>query len=341
MQELELAMAAVPLPMLHIAADQRITAANAAGTEFCGAVALGRHFGLTFRQPALVGAIEAALAGGAMRRLRVTIMRDGHDLVFDVTVAPGPKNGALITLQDMTELEQVTQFRRDFVANVSHELRTPLTALMGFIETLQGPARDDVAARERFLGIMAREAGRMARLVRDLLSLSRVEAQERQRPETQVDLAGLLSGVAATLRPMAIEAGVSLTLEGVGIARMIRGDGDQLTQVFHNLVENAVKYGGNGKRVTVRLQALDQMPGGQGGGVAVSVEDQGDGIDAQHLPRLTERFYRVDTHRSREKGGTGLGLAIVKHIVSRHRGRLTIDSTRGQGSTFTVTLPVA
>ena len=341
MQELELAMAAVPLPMVHVAADQRISAANAAGTEFCGAAALGRHFGLTFRQPALVEAIEGALAGAAMRRLRVTIMRDGHDLVFEVTVAPGPKSGALITLQDMTELEQVTQFRRDFVANVSHELRTPLTALMGFIETLQGPARDDVAARERFLGIMAREAGRMARLVRDLLSLSRVEAQERQRPETQVDLAGLLTGVAATLRPVAMEASVHLDLEGVGAARMIRGDGDQLIQVFHNLVENAVKYGGNGKRVTVRLQALDQMPGGQGGGVAVSVEDQGDGIDAQHLPRLTERFYRVDTHRSREKGGTGLGLAIVKHIVSRHRGRLNIESTRGKGSTFTVTLPVA
>ena len=341
MQDLELAMAAVPLPMLHVASDQRITAANAAGTEFCGNAALGRHFGLTFRQPALVQAIEGALAGAQMQRLRVTMMRDGHDLAFDVTVAPGPKAGALITLQDMTDLEQVTQFRRDFVANVSHELRTPLTALMGFIETLQGPARDDMAARERFLGIMAREAGRMARLVRDLLSLSRVEAQERQRPETQVDLAGLLAGVDATLRPMAMEANVSLELEGVGAARMIRGDGDQLIQVFHNLVENAVKYGGNGKRVTVRLRMLDQMPGGQGNGVAVSVEDQGDGIDAQHLPRVTERFYRVDTHRSREKGGTGLGLAIVKHIVSRHRGRLNIESTRGKGSIFTVTLPVA
>lgn len=340
MQDLELAMSAVPLPMIHIAADQRIMAANEAGTEFCGAAALGRHFGLTFRQPALVQAIEGALAGASMRQLRVTMMRDGHDLAFEVTVAPGPKAGALMTLQDMTELEQVTQFRRDFVANVSHELRTPLTALMGFIETLQGPARDDVAARERFLGIMAREAGRMARLVRDLLSLSRVEAQERQRPDTQVDLAGLLMGVAATLRPMALEANVTLDFIGVDAARMIRGDGDQLTQVFHNLVENAVKYGGNGKRVTLRLRALEKMPGGQGGALAISVEDQGDGIDAQHLPRLTERFYRVDTHRSREKGGTGLGLAIVKHIVSRHRGRLNVESTRGKGSTFTVTLPI-
>ncbi len=341
MDDLELVMAAVPLPMLHVAADQRIASANPTGAEFCGAQAFGRHFGLTFRQPVLVEAIEAALARGTKRQLRLTLMREGHDLAYDVTVAPAPGGGALVSLQDMTELEQVTQFRRDFVANVSHELRTPLTALMGFIETLQGPARDDAAARERFLGIMAREAGRMARLVRDLLSLSRVESQERQRPEAQVDLAGLLSAVAATLRPLASDAGVTLDLEGTGTARMIRGDGDQLTQVFHNLVENAVKYGGSGKRVTVRLKALEQMPGGQGAGLAVSVTDQGEGIEAQHLPRLTERFYRVDTHRSREKGGTGLGLAIVKHIVSRHRGRLSVDSTRGQGSTFTVTLPVA
>ena len=339
-KDLDAVMAAVPLPMLHVAADWRIAAANAAGAALCGQAGLGRHYGLTFRQPSLVEAVEAAAQGGAPRQLRVTIMRNGHETVFDVTVAPYAAGGALVSFLDITEQELVTQFRRDFVANVSHELRTPLTALMGFIETLQGPARDDVAARERFLGIMAREAGRMARLVRDLLSLSRVEAQERQRPEALVDLSGLLMAVAATLKPVASEAGVVIDLVGVSGARMIRGDGDQLTQVFHNLVENALKYGGSGKLVTVRVSALEVMPGGQGAGVEVAVIDRGEGIDALHLPRLTERFYRVDTHRSREKGGTGLGLAIVKHIVSRHRGRLRIDSTRGEGSCFAVILPV-
>ncbi len=343
MTDLEAVIAAVPMPLIHISPEWRIDQANAPGLDLCGAAALGRHYGLTFRQPALVAAIESAFAPGAgPARLRVTLTRDGHDSIYETTLSPLPGGGILIGFTDVTEQELVTQFRRDFVANVSHELRTPLTALMGFIETLQGPAREDVAARERFLGIMAREAGRMARLVRDLLSLSRVEAQERQRPETQLDLSGLLMGVAATLRPLAQEAGVSLTLEGAQSARMIRGDGDQLTQVFHNLVENAVKYGASGKSVTIRVTPLARMPGNaEGQGVEVAVIDRGEGIDPQHLPRLTERFYRVDTHRSREKGGTGLGLAIVKHIVNRHRGRLLIDSKKGEGSQFKVILPLA
>jgi two-component system phosphate regulon sensor histidine kinase PhoR len=228
--------------------------------------------------------------------------------------------------------------RRDFVANVSHELRTPLTALLGFIETLQGAARNDPAARERFLGIMAAEAGRMNRLVADLLHLSRVESEERIRPQDSTDIAGLIRSVAATMKSMAEAGRVTIRLVGVQSEQMVRADRDQMTQVLTNLIENAVKYGSPpGAEVLVDLRS--EM-GPRGPQLRLLVQDQGEGIDEIHLPRLTERFYRVDGHRSREKGGTGLGLAIVKHIVNRHRGRLVIASEKGKGSRFEVVLPL-
>jgi two-component system phosphate regulon sensor histidine kinase PhoR len=214
-----------------------------------------------------------------------------------------------------------------------------LTALLGFIETLRGAAKDDPAARDRFLGIMEREAGRMNRLVHDLLSLSRVEAEERMRPTDPVDLSAVLRSVVLSLRPLADEAEVTMSLSGTGAPLIVPGDADQLAQVFTNLVENAVKYSGRGRTVTVSLGERSQDPTIRGEAVPVVVADNGDGIPAVHIPRLTERFYRVDSHRSREKGGTGLGLAIVKHIVNRHRGRLRIESEVGTGSRFIVILP--
>ena len=337
--EIEPILDAVPFPMLFVGRDQRLMAMNEAAARVLGAAGLERHYNFTIRQPQLVAAIEAVSQGDARRVLRVTLTIAGHEANYEVTVGPVPGGGAVCTFVDISEQEQISQLRRDFVANVSHELRTPLTSLLGFIETLQGPARDDPAARDRFLGIMAREAGRMTRLVRDLLSLSRVEAEERQRPAGQVDLGGLLLQVAATLKPLAGDAGVTLTVTGAEVPCLIRGDGDQLTQVFHNLIENAVKYGGSGKRVEVGLSVLSGASGMPGRAALVAVRDHGEGIDEIHLPRLTERFYRVDSHRSREKGGTGLGLAIVKHIVSRHRGRLKIESEKGKGSIFAVILP--
>ncbi len=336
---IEAVLAAVPLPMLLIGTDWRLIAANEPGLKLFGPAALDRHYNLSLRQPQLVEAIEAVGAGGDRRTLRVTLTFGMLETAFDVTVAPMPGVGVLCCFVDVTEQELVGQQRRDFVANVSHELRTPLTALLGFIETLQGPAKNDAAARERFLGIMAREAGRMTRLVKDLLSLSRVEAEERRRPAGRVDLAALTRSTIATLKPLAIEAGVTVDLQGADTPVIVPGDSDQLTQVFHNLIENAIKYGGS-KGVTVRLTPLAEAQGLRGRAVEVAVQDRGEGIDAIHLPRLTERFYRVDNHRSREKGGTGLGLAIVKHIVNRHRGRLRIESVKGEGSTFSVVLPV-
>lgn len=284
----------------------------------------------------------SASAGQDRARLNVTLKLADHRVLCEVTVtrldAPGLQ-GAAISIEDRSRDGETEQMRRDFVANVSHELRTPLTALMGFIETLRGPARNDPAARDRFLDIMEREAGRMNRLVADLLSLSRVEQDERRRPVQMIDLAGLLRGEVATLTPAASVAGVRLELQGAGNKVMVPGDADQLVQVFHNLIENAVKYGGSGGVVSVTLARLAHEPVLRGPAWAVTVADKGEGIEPQHLPRLTERFYRVDTHRSRGKGGTGLGLAIVKHIVSRHRGRLRIESEIGQGSRFTVILP--
>jgi two-component system phosphate regulon sensor histidine kinase PhoR len=242
---------------------------------------------------------------------------------------------ALIVLHDMTALRRAERMRADFVANASHELKTPLAGLLGFIETLRGAARDDPAARARFLGIMADQADRMRRLVDDLLMLSRIEQHEHARPEGEVDIGQVLHGVHDLLQLKASSRKIGLELSiDPGLPHAV-GAFDELTIVFQNLVDNALKYA---KPQTI--VRVDARPAGEDW-LSVSVTDEGDGIPASHLPRLTERFYRVDNARSRQLGGTGLGLAIVKHVVSRHRGRLDIQSTQGKGSVFTVTLPVA
>lgn len=329
-------LAGMPMAALLIGADERIVQANALATQLFGAAIQGRHHGIVLRQPEVQAAIMAALTARQSSVARHVIPGKGFETVHRVTVWPVGQ-GAACLFEDISQQEQVGQMRRDFVANVSHELRTPLTSLLGFIETLQGAAKDDPVARARFLGIMAHEAERMNRLVRDLLQLSRVESEERQRPSTRVDIAALLASAVQTLRPMATAAGVELRVEGIEEPLMILADADQMTQVMMNLIENAVKYGGTGKRVRVTL-SCEQSP--RGPIARLDVTDYGEGIDAMHIARLTERFYRVDGHRSREMGGTGLGLAIVKHIAQRHRGRLQIESQPGKGSTFSVLLPI-
>jgi two-component system phosphate regulon sensor histidine kinase PhoR len=242
--------------------------------------------------------------------------------------------------------------RADFVANASHELRTPLASLIGFIDTLRGPARDDPPARERFLGIMADQAARMNRLIDDLLHLSRIEVVEHRPPEEDVDLPPLLHRIAAMFEPRAAQRRVQLVIDVPDTLPRIAGDEDQLEQVVQNLLDNAVKYGREGGLAQLTAAAVPADPAAAlpsalaGGGrwpprpgVAIQVEDDGPGIPAEHIPRLTERFYRVSKGRSRAVGGTGLGLAIVKHVVNRHRGRLTIESKVGEGSRFTVWLP--
>ena len=331
---------AIPLPILVIGADERLLGLNWPAQRIFGADAAGRHYITALRQPDLLDAIEKTLQTGAPGTTRYLGRSADADTTYDVTVNASDGH-VVVTLTDMTALEAAGQMRRDFVANVSHELRTPLTALMGFIETLRGPARNDAEARARFLGIMEHEAGRMARLVDDLLSLTRVEADERLRPSTRVDLGGLVTAVTDLLAPVAAVSAVHLRPKLPDCPVMVPGDGGQLQQVLSNLIENAIKYGVSGGYVDITLSEPGTEPTLRATGVRLSVIDYGEGIAAHHIPRLTERFYRIDPHRSREVGGTGLGLAIVKHIVNRHRGRLRIDSDEGQGTRVTVILPVS
>ena len=336
-------LSAVPAPMLWLDATGRIGAANKKAGEVFGDWLIGQPYAL-LRNPQLLGLIETAYRHGAGGEARFVATGRAAPEVFRVNIQPvswdGAEQGLMLHFEDLTHLREAEEQRRDFVANVSHELRTPLTAIMGFIETLRGPARGDNAAADRFLGIMEEEARRMNRIVSDLLSLGRVEANERIRPDSEVVLREVLETVVAALRPQAAEAGNTLALdvEAASDPRVL-GDQDQLIQVVMNLTENALKYGGPDKPVTLRLSQAERGLGVRGPVARLDVIDRGEGSDAAHIPRLTERFYRVDAHRSRAMGGTGLGLAIVKHIVNRHRGQLEISSAPGQGSTFTVWLP--
>jgi two-component system phosphate regulon sensor histidine kinase PhoR len=328
-------LSGLPIPAMLIAGDDRIADCNAGALALFGEGVIGRNPAMAVRTPGVLEAIARASRRGGVHEARMTLRRDGQEQVFQVTISGQGDGLALCVFRDVSEEEKAGAMRRDFVANVSHELRTPLTALMGFIETLKHAARDDARARDMFLGIMEQEAGRMNRLVRDLLQLSRVEAEERVRPRGEVELRPLLEGVISSLKSVAARSGDRVDLTGDPV--VVPGDHDQLTQVFSNLIENALKYGREGQVVRVSLSPEETV---RGPAVRVEVADEGEGIDPVHLPRLTERFYRVDTHRSREMGGTGLGLAIVKHIVSRHRGWLRVESVVGEGSRFSVVLPL-
>ncbi|MBO9454143.1 two-component sensor histidine kinase [Paracoccus sp. R12_1] len=351
-------LSGVPVPMLAVDGRARTIAANAAATSLFGPDLLDRPFVTVLRHPAVVEAVDWVLQPDrhpapppdpalptppeGVVSLRAQVIADGRDIAAEITVAPLPAalgRGATVAIIDQSVADEAEQMRRDFVANVSHELKTPLTAMIGFIETLRGPARGDPKARDRFLDIMEREANRMNRLVADLLSLSRVQAEERRRPSSEVDLPMMLRGVLATMAQAAEAAGVEVETDGLEGSRLLPGDPDQLVQVFQNLIENALKYGASGGHLGVRLRRIEYEPLMRGPALAVDISDRGEGIEERHLPRLTERFYRVDTHRSRAQGGTGLGLAIVKHIVNRHRGRLKIESRKAGGSRFTVILP--
>ena len=330
---------ALPMPALLIAADGRVATANSGARKLFGANIVERHHITVLRQPAVLDAVEAALSGSKTVRANYLTTEANSDVTLKATCASLPSGSVLVVLEDRTAMHQAGQMRRNFVANVSHELRTPLTALTSFIETLRGAARDDPEAQDRFLEIMEREANRMNRLVADLLSLSRVEADERVRPVEEVDLSAIARTVLGTLEQLARDSEVTLVSEGIDRPTLLPGDQDQLSQVVTNLVENGIKYTGQGRSVSVRLRHEPENPMLRGPAWVLDVVDQGEGIEAVHIPRLTERFYRIDTHRSREVGGTGLGLAIVKHIVNRHRGRLRIESEVGKGSVFSVILP--
>ncbi len=313
---------------------------------FAGASAAPRDLAAALRNPAVLAAADAVLRGEAARVVEFTLAAPIERQLrarFARIDQPQPDGAvAVLALHDVTELKRAEQMRADFIANASHELRTPLASLTGFIETLRGPARDDEEARERFLAIMHAQAGRMTRLVEDLLSLSRIELNEHVMPQGSVALGPLLRHLADALELRAGERGMRIRLVLPPDLPEVPADRDELIQLFQNLLDNAIKYGRIETEIAVEA-ALVRRRAPEGDRdvapfVSVAVRDHGDGIPREHLPRLTERFYRVDTARSREMGGTGLGLAIVKHIVSRHRGFLEIDSMLGVGSAFTVFL---
>lgn len=336
-------LSAIPIPALMVGVDGRLRGANDPAIALNPQANLQRPLILVFRQPALAAAVDTCLRTRQAQKTTFLHSEGQHEHQFEVScrymdLADGD-SGVLVCFQDVTHKETAGQIRRDFVANVSHELRTPLTALLGFIETLRGPARNDADARERFLNIMSSEAGRMNRLVGDLLSLSRVEDEARMRPATPVDVAKVLGSAVRNLREMATSSQISIAFEPVAHEILIPADADQLMQVFTNLIENAIKYGGEDCSVSISIAEIDRDPTLRQAAVRIDVADTGPGIDPVHIPRLTERFYRVDSHRSREMGGTGLGLAIVKHIINRHRGRMKIESSLGEGSIFSVLLP--
>jgi len=332
---------AMPDPAILLNAAGQVLYRNAPARGLFASLREGSHISSVIRTPEFLDAVSAApLRGRAVTVTyaeRVPVGRRMAATVAPLTRGSEPDSDILVLLRDLTEVERINQMRADFIANASHELRTPLASLRGFIETLQAAAKDDPVARERFLAIMAEQASRMTRLIDALLSLSRVEMNAHVPPSGRVDLNDVLDHVRDTLEPLARESGGNLQVGRFPRPAIVRGDRDELVQVFQNLVQNALRYGVKGGQIHLEARHTPTL-GRQLGRYAISVIDQGPGIAPEHLPRLTERFYRIDVASSREKGGTGLGLAIVKHILNRHRGELAIASQPGKGSTFTVLL---
>ncbi len=331
----------LPDPLMLVNGGERILIANTAMRDIVGVNVERKHVSAVMRNPAILEALSRTAATGVSGTVefvsRVPIER--HYEAYTTRVASEP-SVVMLLMHDLTAVKRTEQMRVDFIANASHELRTPLAAVSGFLETLKGPAKDDTAARERFLDIMAVEAERMRRLIEDLMSLTRIELNEHVPPRGAVSAEAVVRQAATALAPLAKAEGITVSFDVADRLPEVIGERDELVQLFQNLIHNAIKYGRENGEVKVTLRAAN-APGKRGpeSTVMVSVKDDGEGIPAEAVPRLTERFYRVDVKRSRERGGTGLGLAIVKHIVNRHNGRMQIESRVGEGSTFTITLP--
>jgi two-component system phosphate regulon sensor histidine kinase PhoR len=337
-------VAGMPDPAVLLDRAGRVVHLNAAAAQLAPALRKNELAQFALRSPEIITALREAIATSEPRRAtyldHVPVDR-WMELIITPVPVPSAFGGTdkcmLMTFHDQTPLRRVEEMRADFVANASHELRTPLAALSGFIDTLQGPAKDDAKARERFLGIMHAQATRMARLIDDLLSLSRVELSAHVRPDTSIDIVPIIRQVADGLEPLARERQVVVEIDLPETPVAIAGDREELLRLFENLIENALKYGASGGKVIVSLTSAMSSEGAPE--IRVMVRDFGPGIAPEHLPRLTERFYRVDIGDSRSQGGTGLGLSLVKHILNRHRGRLLIESVPKHGATFTACFP--
>jgi len=326
----------LPAPVMLLDESERVILINDSMRAVVGSGVENKHVSAVLRNPAVLTAIEQTTHDGEPSTIQFTlpVPIERHYQAYVARVSAAPPTTALL-LHDLTAIRRSEQMRADFVANASHELRTPLAAVSGFIDTLRGHAKDDEVARDKFLGIMSVEAARMRRLIDDLLSLTRIEMNEHVPPQHRIQLDHVVREAAAALSPLARADHITVEISTPAHLPSVIGDRDELIQLFQNLIHNAIKYGREDGHVWI---SCGQTPEGQ---IFATVKDDGEGIGSSAVPRLTERFYRVDVKRSREKGGTGLGLAIVKHIVSRHQGRLLIDSKLGEGSSFTVLLPPA
>jgi len=344
-QLIEQIIGGLPSAAIMLDREGRVVAFNEAAAGIAPALSRGELALIGLRMPELVDAVRRAARRREPQRVeffeRVPLDRWMEAFVTPVRIGAGGEPSVdllLMTFNDLTPLRRVEEMRADFIANASHELRTPLAALLGFIETLQGTAKDDPAARSKFLEIMQGQATRMARLIDDLLSLSRIELNAHLQPNTLVDFSPIVRQVVDGLQTLARDRSVDIKVTIPADPLLVLGDRDELIRALENLVENALKYGAVGKRVDITVSRGQTRAGAPEARVAV--RDYGPGIPPEHLPRLTERFYRVDVTDSRAQGGTGLGLALVKHVLNRHGGRLTIESTLGAGATFTIHLPL-
>lgn len=327
--------------IIILGANRRILQVNSAARELFGDHLVGHDFVHAIRHPDCVACVDAVLFGQHEAQVVITLSRPAPTAyqVKIVGLDTLTEERVVVSIDDVSHIQNVERMRSDFVANVSHELRSPLTALTGFIETLKGAARDDPAAQQHFLSVMENEALRMKRLIDDLLSLSKVEINARVRPTEKVNISNIVERVITTLSLQIKESGKTVKFKSSHSIPEVPGDADELTQIFQNLIENAIKYSAPESDVEISIDELENVAGIRGPALCVKVRDFGPGIPRAHIPRLTERFYRVDDGRSRDQGGTGLGLAIVKHIVGRHRGRFQIKSDVGVGSTFSVFIP--
>ncbi|MGE0095898.1 MAG: ATP-binding protein [Alphaproteobacteria bacterium] len=340
----------LPDAVLLIDRELVIRRGNKAALRLFDENIVGRALTAVLRGPELLDAVGLAVREAKRGEIEIDLAGRNRAVELRANIEPLPRHAgdetwAILALHDQTERKRTERLRADFVANASHELRTPLSALVGFIETLSSGAADDAATRNRFLTIMDEQADRMARLVGDLLSLSRIEMGEHDQPTDRIELVDLAHSTVEALQLKAQARGISLTLKVETGLPPALGDEDELAQLIQNLVDNAIKYSRPNTKVEIALSRAGTPPSmvkaAPHGVVQIAVKDQGEGIPREHLPRLTERFYRVDAARSRALGGTGLGLAIVKHIVNHHRGLLSIDSALGEGSTFAVLIPAA
>ena len=331
--------AAVTDPMIIFNAAATAVHVNDAARNAFGTIAPGLSLLMKFRAPEIQAALERVRTGASASEIVDYVERVPVERVYRVTISAIERGTGLFVMvfKDQSESRRIDRMRADFIANASHELRTPLASISGFVETLRGPARNDAKARDHFLQIMQNQTQRMARLIDDLLSLSRLEMKPYLPPGATVDVRQIVQGVIDSLSPLAIESGVEIERTFGDEPIEARGDRDELFQVFENLLENACKYGQSGGRVVV---SIDPPVDGPDQEVTVTIRDFGPGIPEEHIPRITERFYRADVDTSRAQKGTGLGLSIVKHILTRHNARLAIRSTVGEGASFTVHLPV-